>query len=71
MPAAPESGCKLIGGEATSPTNSKRGRSDNRKINMHIIRETFQPVIINTGVHGPDEFHSFDKMNLDITYLQP
>ena len=69
--AVPERGCKLIGGEATSSTNSNKGCADNRKINMHSIRETFQPVIINTGVHGPDEFHSFDKINLDSTYLKP
>ena len=38
MPAAPEGGCKNMGGEASSPTNPKKGRTEKSKINMQIIR---------------------------------
>ena len=37
MLAAPEGGCKLMGGEAASPTYPEEGRSDELKINMHTV----------------------------------
>ena len=38
MPADPEGRCKHMVGEFTSPTNTKKGRAEKRKINIQTVQ---------------------------------
>ena len=43
MTVAPEGGCNIMGVEATSSTNCKKGHTDKQKINMETIQKTRWP----------------------------
>ena len=66
-----KSGVNFVGGEAASPTKTKKIRTEKRKINIQTIREMHLPVITNEQVHSPGwTLDRFIKINLYSTYLQ-